>query len=182
MSFGSREFREALGLFASGVTIISADMEESVHAMTANAVSSVSLDPPLVLFCPAKKAKLSFCLPKLSGFTINVLRQEQQALASYFAGAWRESPAPPFRFIRSQHAPRLEGSAASIVCRIERIIEAGDHWVVLGRALELHRGVEPCQPLLFYRGRFRDIDLEEEGTVAPDLVGVAEEPPHIFYH
>ena len=95
----ARRFREAIGLFATGVTVIVARTDHEVLAMTANAVASVSLDPMLVMFCPGKKSKLAQHLPNLSGFSINILRQEQQALSTYFAGGWQEAVPPPFRLV-----------------------------------------------------------------------------------
>ena len=180
MSLDPRDFRSTLGLFASGVTVVATAVGSQLRAMTANAFSSVSLDPPLVLFCPAMKSKLAASLPDMEGFSINFLRQDQQALASYFAGGWRDTALPPFRFVATRWAPRLEGSLASLICQTERLVEGGDHWVVLGRAVALHRGIEPHRPLVFFRGQFREID-EREGLPAPDLSVVEEEPPHIYY-
>ncbi len=103
-----RQFREVVGLFATGVTIIVAEVEGQVHAMTANSVTSVSLDPLLMLFCPSRKARIAQDLPALTRFSINILRQDQQALSTYFAGGWKDS-APPAIQIRGQcgrSAPR----------------------------------------------------------------------------
>jgi 3-hydroxy-9,10-secoandrosta-1,3,5(10)-triene-9,17-dione monooxygenase reductase component len=180
MSVDSREFRDTIGLFATGVVIVVTEVRDQVHAMTANAVCSVSLEPPTLLFCPGKKARLSRHLPDMRRYTLNVLREEQQALSSYFAGAWKDSPAPPFRFVPSPAGPRLEGALASIGCDTERIVDAFDHWIVLGRVLSLHRGVGPHRPLLFLAGRYRELGAEQ-GTPAPDLTQVEDEPPQIFY-
>src|ERR1700691_2423108 len=95
----AKSFRETLGLLATGVCVIATQIDGQVHAMTANAVSSLSLDPPLVLFCPAKRARFSQLLPRSSGFSINFLRDEQEALSTYFAGVWQESAPPRYRFV-----------------------------------------------------------------------------------
>jgi len=174
------EFRRTLGLFASGVTVIAADFAGLLHAMTANAVSSVSLEPPLVLFCPAKRSNFGAGLDRMRGFTINFLRADQEALATYFAGAWRDRAPPPFRFVPAQCAPRLEGALAAVGCEIHEIIEGGDHWIVIGRVVGLHRGIEPHRPLLHFKGRYREVD-ESSGITAPDLTAVEAEPAHIFY-
>jgi flavin reductase (DIM6/NTAB) family NADH-FMN oxidoreductase RutF len=176
----SRRFRKTLGLFATGVAIIVGRAEDEVLAMTVNAVSSVSLDPMLVLFCPAKRARVAQRLTTLSGFTINFLRHDQQALSTYFAGGWQEPSPPPFRFIPSRCAMRLEGSLASVDCALERVVDAGDHWLVLGRVLDVHIGVTPHRPLLFFRGRYHSVDFSE-GMPAPDLAAVEDEPPHVYY-
>lgn len=175
-----RRFRDVLGLFASGVTVVAMQVDEQVHAMTANAVASLSLDPMLVLFCPGKKASFSRYLARARGFTINILREEQQALSTYFAGAWPDAPPPPFRFVPSHAAPRLQGSLASLDCETFHVADGGDHWLVIGKVVALHRGIEPHRPLLFYKGQYRTVDVTS-GAPAPDLARVEDEPPHIFY-
>ena len=175
-----QEFRRTMGLFASGVAVIAAKLTDGVHAMTANAVSSVSLDPPLVLFCPAKKSQLAACLHEGQKFTINFLRRDQEAVATYFAGAWNESRAPPFRFVPSGDASRLEGSLASLDCELRDMVEGGDHWVVIGAVGALHRGIEPHRPLLFFKGQYQSLSTDR-GTPAPDLGFVRDEPARVFY-
>src|ERR1019366_1816125 len=81
-----KAFRDTLGLFATGVAVIATTVEDQLHAMTANAVSSLSLDPMLVLFCAAKRARFSHVLQRAEGFSISFLRDEQEALSTYFAG------------------------------------------------------------------------------------------------
>jgi flavin reductase (DIM6/NTAB) family NADH-FMN oxidoreductase RutF len=174
-----RAFRDALGLFATGVAIVVAECGGEIRAMTANAVSSLSLDPMLMLFCPSKKARLAQQLREVKRFSINFLRSEQQSLSTYFAGGWKEKMPPPFRFVPWAGSSRLEGSLAALACETQQTIDAGDHWLVIGRVLALHRGIEPLQPLIFFRGNYRHIDSSESGP-APDLV-TPDEPPRVFY-
>jgi flavin reductase (DIM6/NTAB) family NADH-FMN oxidoreductase RutF len=176
----ARQFRNTIGLFATGVAVIVARADQEVLAMTANAVSSVSLDPMLVMFCPSKRSTLARHLANLSAFTINILRHDQQALSTYFAGGWREPRPPPFRLVPSSRAPRLEGSLASIECEPWQITEVGDHWMVLGKVMQLHTGIPPHQPLLFLSGRYRHVH-PGDSTPAPDLSDVQDEPAHIYY-
>jgi flavin reductase (DIM6/NTAB) family NADH-FMN oxidoreductase RutF len=176
----ARRYRDTIGLFATGVAIIVARAGDEVLAMTVNAVSSVSLDPMLVMFCPGKKTRLARQLTTLSGFTINFLRHDQQALSTYFAGGWKEPTPPSFRFVPSPCAPRLEGSLAAIGCELQQRVDAGDHWLVLGRVRDLHTGLAPHRPLAFFRGRYHGLDFSE-GSPAPDLAAVEDEPPHVFY-
>jgi flavin reductase (DIM6/NTAB) family NADH-FMN oxidoreductase RutF len=175
-----KHFREVAGLFATGVTIVVAEVAGQVHAMTANAVTSVSLDPLLMLFCPSRKARIAQDLPGLTRFSINILRRNQQALSTYFAGGWKDSAPPPFRFVDSPAGPRLDGALASIGCRTHSVTEAGDHFLVVGEVIDLHEGILPHQPLLFLAGRYRGVDLSES-AVAPDLADVEDEPPDIWY-
>jgi flavin reductase (DIM6/NTAB) family NADH-FMN oxidoreductase RutF len=169
-----------MGLFATGVAVVVAHAAGEVLAMTANAVSSVSLDPMLVMFCPGKKSQLAQHVASLSGFSINILRQEQEALSTYFAGGWQDPTPPPFRLVPSRLAPRLEGSLASIECEPWQVIEVGDHWMVIGHVVGLHTGIPPHHPLLFHAGRYRHIDATQ-GVPAPDLSNIHDEPAHIYY-
>jgi flavin reductase (DIM6/NTAB) family NADH-FMN oxidoreductase RutF len=175
-----RAFRDTAGLFTTGVAIVTAEARGEVHAMTANAVASLSLDPLLMLFCPAKRSRFAELLEHVKQFTLNFLREDQEALSSYFAGGWKQAPAPPFRFVPSQAGPRLEGSLASVGCELDRVVDGGDHWIVTGRVIAMHRGVEPHRPLVFFAGKYRAVDFAA-GTPAPDLSRVVDEPPHIFY-
>jgi flavin reductase (DIM6/NTAB) family NADH-FMN oxidoreductase RutF len=179
MTPDSRAFRDVLGLFATGIAVIATEHAGEAHAMTANAVSSLSLDPMLMLFCPGKRSKMAAQTHALTHFSINFLRDEQQALSTYFAGGWKEGAPPPFRFVPWQGAPRLEGSLAALCCEKQQVIDAGDHWLVIGRVIALHRGIEPHRPLLFFRGSYRQLDFSA-GAPAPDLQAV-DEPPHVFY-
>jgi 3-hydroxy-9,10-secoandrosta-1,3,5(10)-triene-9,17-dione monooxygenase reductase component len=176
----ARQFRNTIGLFATGVAVIVARAEHEVLAMTANAVSSVSLDPMLVMFCPSKRSNLAQHLAQLSAFTINILRHDQQALSTFFAGGWKEPQPPPFRLVPARLAPRLEGSLASIECEPWKIHEVGDHWMVLGQVIHLHTGVQPHQPLLFHSGRYRHLQ-PGDSVPAPDLSDVRDEPAHVYY-
>jgi flavin reductase (DIM6/NTAB) family NADH-FMN oxidoreductase RutF len=176
----ARRFRDTIGLFATGVAVVVARTGHEVLAMTVNAVSSVSLDPMLVMFCPGKKSNMAQHVASLSGFTINILRHDQQALSTYFAGGWKEPTPPSFRLVPSRCAPRLEGSLASIECEPWKVIEVGDHWLVIGHVLELHTGIHPHQPLLFLSGRYRHVD-SSDSRPAPDLTNVHDEPAHVYY-
>jgi flavin reductase (DIM6/NTAB) family NADH-FMN oxidoreductase RutF len=176
-----KAFREALGLFATGVSVIATEVDGQIHAMTANAVSSLSLDPLLVLFCPAKRARFSQLLLRASDFSVNFLRDEQEALSTYFAGSWPETAPPKYRFIETDGSPRLEGSLSSLICTKRDVYEAGDHWLVTLEVKQLHRGIEPLRPLLFFRGKYRRVDARD-GTSAPDLVSTADEPVQMYYH
>jgi flavin reductase (DIM6/NTAB) family NADH-FMN oxidoreductase RutF len=176
-----RRYRDTVGLFATGVTIVVGSAGDEQFAMTANAVMSISLDPMLIAFCPGRKASFSRHIEHLSGFSINVLREDQHALSTFFAGSWKEPSPPPYRFVASNGGARLQGSLASIDCRPEQIIELGDHWLVVGRVLDLHIGIAPLRPLLFYKGQYRAVQ-DGSGPIAPDLSDVHDEPAQVFYN
>jgi flavin reductase (DIM6/NTAB) family NADH-FMN oxidoreductase RutF len=180
MTLQQKEFREALGFFATGVAVIATEVDDRVHAMTANAVSSLSLDPMLVLFCPGKKARFSNLLHRATHYSINFLRHDQQALSTYFAGGWKDPRPPPFRFVASGNFQRLQGALSALLCVRHQVLDGGDHWLVTARVDETHRGIEPYRPLVFFRGEYRGIDLNP-GSSAPDL-GTADEPAQMYYH
>jgi flavin reductase (DIM6/NTAB) family NADH-FMN oxidoreductase RutF len=173
-----RELRQTLGLFATGITVVAAQHGDHVHAMTANAVTSLSLNPPLVILCVSKQAKMAAELDPGQPFSINILRAEQQALSNYFAGRWDGAQPPPFDFDQWQATPRLQGCAAALACVVDGQLEGGDHWIIVGRVQATYRGAEPRRPLLFYGGAYRGLAPEE--APAPDLT--AENIPlQIFY-
>lgn len=160
-------FRRVMGLFGTGVTVLAAQRGEDMHAMTANAVTSVSLDPLLVLACIGTRARMLPFVEQSGGFSINILTADQEVLSRYFAGAWQQAP-PEFRFVPWQGGPRLLGALATIGCLIERTVEAGDHRILLGRVVALEEGDPAARPLLFYAGAYRRLS-EREVAAAPDL-------------
>ena len=154
MSIDVRAFRHTAGQFVTGVTVIAAEVDGSIKAMTANSFTSVSLDPPLVLFCVGKTTHMGQIVHVAPRFSVNILRQDQQNLSTYFAGGWKEPSAPEFSFVEWDGGHRLEGCPAAIGCAIETISEGGDHWLVLGRVLTLYRSEEAFAPLVFHAGRY----------------------------
>ena len=150
----TRLFRQTVGQFVTGVTVIVLEAGGAIRAMTANSFTSLSLDPPLVLFCVNKNTKLGQDVHTARGFSINILAGDQQDLSRYFAGTWRDPVPPAFNFVAWEGAPRLERCAASLGCAIEAIHSGGDHWIVVGRVLALHTSGTDTVPLVFFGGRY----------------------------
>ena len=164
MSIDPRMFRQTVGLFATGVTIITTEIDRTIRALTVNSFTALSLDPPLVLFCVGKTTKTGQFVHVAGGFAVNILTQEQQDLSTYFAGGWTHPHPPSFAFLEWQGGPRLEGCAAAIGCSTETIYEGGDHWIVVGRVLALHR--TPCAaPLIFFGGRYANLGATFETEI-----------------
>jgi 3-hydroxy-9,10-secoandrosta-1,3,5(10)-triene-9,17-dione monooxygenase reductase component len=176
-----RTFRNVLGRFATGVCVVAIGIDEGVHAMTANAVCALSLEPPLVLFCPNRLGRLAQLLPQAERFSVSFLREDQQALSTYFAGGWKEPQPPPYRFVQDHGAPRLQGSLAALVCEKNTVHDGGDHLLVIGRVIALHQGLEPHHPLLFFKGQYQSME-RTGGKEAPLLADVTDEPPTVYYH
>ena len=161
----SRTFRQTVGHFVTGVTVVAFDdVDGTTRAMTANSFTSLSLDPPLVLFCVGKHSRTGRSIHDATRFSINILGEGQQDLSTYFAGAWRHDSPPAYTFGRWEGGPRLEGCAASLACEVDAIHEGGDHWIVIGRVVAVHTSNLPAKPLVFFRGAYAA--LSESGSVA----------------
>jgi flavin reductase (DIM6/NTAB) family NADH-FMN oxidoreductase RutF len=179
MTIDPRTYRTVVGQFATGVTVIATEAEGQAHGMTANSFTSLSLDPLLVLFCVDKRAKMGELMLQARGFSVNMLREDQEALSNYFAGSWKQPAPPPFRFVTWEYGPRLEGCQAALDCAVFQIVEGGDHWIVIGEVKHVHLGVPPRIPLLYFVGQYRRVDFSGGGP-APDLRDV-EVPAQLFY-
>lgn len=154
MPIDSRAFRQAAAQFATGVTVIAYELEGEVRGMTANSFSSVSLEPPLVLFCVTRSSKMGAVVHAVPRFSINILEDHQRDLSAYFAGAWKGAVPPRHRFVPWEGVPRLEGSMAVFSCAPHAIHEGGDHWIVVGEVVALDRAQHQCRPLVFYNGGY----------------------------
>ena len=179
MPLDSRTFRQIVGQFPTGVSVVAAEFNGEIHGMTVNSLTSLSLNPMMMLVCVDKRAKMSEFMQQAHGFSINVLREEQEALSTYFAGGWKQPAAPAFKFIEWTGGPRLEGCLAALGCRTQKLIEAGDHWIVLGEIIALHVGIGPRSPLIFHGGMYRRIDVRDSKP-APEL-DLGKTDVRVFY-
>jgi flavin reductase (DIM6/NTAB) family NADH-FMN oxidoreductase RutF len=146
--------RKTLGMFATGVTVITTLKGEQVHGMTANAFMSVSLEPPLVLISVDRRTKMCGFLHEGSRYGVSVLCEAQAALSDRFAGRpCEDCPAPRFDLVHQ--APLVDGALAHFVARVERSYWGGDHSLFLGRVeyARHHAGT----PLLFHGGRYASV-------------------------
>jgi flavin reductase (DIM6/NTAB) family NADH-FMN oxidoreductase RutF len=163
MALNPTEFRKAMGAFATGVTIITVDLDGEVHGMTANAFTSVSLDPMLVLVCVDHTTRTHAHLHAKKRFGINVLCEDQRAISDYYARPERthehaEAEAGA-RFDRtSLGTPVLHGALAYLECRLHTAQEAGDHTIFIAEVEDVV--LEDGNPLLFFRGRYRRVGEE----------------------
>jgi flavin reductase (DIM6/NTAB) family NADH-FMN oxidoreductase RutF len=143
--------RRTLGMFATGVTVITTLQREQVHGMTANAFMSVSLEPPLVLISVDRRARMCGLLYEGRRYGVSVLCQDQSALSDRFAGRTGDGlPTPSFEVVRD--TPLVEGAIAHFVARVARSYWGGDHSLFIGQ-VEYARH-HPGAPLLFHGGRY----------------------------
>lgn len=162
-SFSAPEFRAALGMFATGVTIVTGrDANGHRIGLTANSFNSVSLDPPLVLFSIARNAKSFEAWQEARGFAVNVLAEEQVDISNRFArpladkwGALAFASGAVCRF------PLIPGALAAMECVHYANYDGGDHLILVGRVVSISRHPASRRPLVFHGGRYRILDDEE---------------------
>lgn len=157
----ARDFRNALGRFATGVVVVSARSGDACHAMTANAFMSGSLEPPLIVVSVARRARMHELLDAGGAFGVTVLTQAQETHSRYFAG--QQKDACDVRFAELAGVPVLEEGCARLAARILQRHECGDHTLFVGEVQALDAPEEP-EPLLFFAGRYAK--LEAAGRAA----------------
>lgn len=148
-----RVFREALGRFATGVTVVTAEGAEGPAGMTVNSFTSVSLDPPLVLWCPARASARHAVFATAPAWSVHVLGAEQLDICLRFTrgGAGFDGLETGRTALGS---PLIPGVAARFDCVAHAVHEAGDHSVLVGRVVQVTVGGPDDHPLVFAAGRF----------------------------
>ena len=154
------QLREAMGHFATGVTVVTTVGPDGRPAgTTANAVTSLSLEPPLVLVCFDLKSATLAAIRDHGAFAVNVLGHRQRHLSANFA---RTGLAAAWDEVRHQRgptgSPRLADVIAVIECTVEHSLPGGDHEIVVGRVRHAETNAEGMNPLLFWRGRYASLD------------------------
>ncbi len=154
-----KKFRQCLGKFATGVTVVTCtDEDGKPYGITANSFSSVSLEPRLILWNVAKVSNSLQAFLDAEFFAINLLARDQQDLSSHFA----KSDHTLFDMVeinRSQeNVPLIPGALACFECRTHRIHDCGDHYIVVGEVLRFASNER--EPLLFFNGGYAALDAE----------------------
>ncbi|MBS4171771.1 flavin reductase family protein [Bacillus sp. FJAT-49736] len=148
-----RTFRDAMGKFATGVTIITTSVNNQVHGMTANAFMSVSLNPKLVLISIGEKANMNRLIQESGNFGISILTKDQQDMSMYFAGQLKEKRMIDFDWM--QDIPVVPDSMANITCKVHASYQAGDHTLYIGEVIDIV--VKDGEPLAFFEGKYRNL-------------------------
>lgn len=149
-----REFRNTLGHFATGVTVVTMRQDETVYGITVNAFMSVSLKPPLVAIAIDKRANAHQTLLEVDRFAVSMLREDQEGLSNLFAGYPANAAA---EYVEVDGMPLLKGAIGQLVARITAVHEAGDHTIFIGQVE--HLAYETGPPLLYYRGKYARAQL-----------------------
>ena len=161
----SAEFRHAIGHFATGVTIVTTvGSDGEPVGTTANAVTSLSLDPPLLLVCFDRSSVTLQAVRAHGAFVVNVLAEPQRHLSANFArrglaATWDEVRHRPGR----TGSPRLDDVLAALECTVEERLSGGDHEIIVGRVRDVETNGEDTAPLLFWRGGYGSL-LEERSA------------------
>ncbi|HEX2916593.1 MAG TPA: flavin reductase family protein [Chloroflexia bacterium] len=161
MSFTPHDFRKTLSHFATGITVVTTTTPDGgYYGITVNSITSVSLNPPLVLICIDKKTEAHRLLPLSGVFCANILEAQQQYLSDRFAGREPDNKTP-FADIalhtEATGAPVFNESLGFVDCRIVNAYDGGDHTIFLGEVVQLgyRQGETEPAPLLYYRSNYR---------------------------
>lgn len=162
MSFDGKAFRDALGCFPTGVTIVTAvGPRKEIIGITANSFSSVSLDPPMVLFSLNLRAYSLAAFLSSHHFAVNVLSQDQAKLSNQFARALGEKWEGVDYITWDSGCPILKNALASFECKIRHTYRGGDHVILVGEVLRIIAEPEG-DPLLFFRGGYRKMAPKDD--------------------
>ncbi|PZC42060.1 MAG: 3-hydroxy-9,10-secoandrosta-1,3,5(10)-triene-9,17-dione monooxygenase reductase component [Chloroflexi bacterium] len=158
MDFESRDLRNALGRFPTGVTVITSGAPGMEYGMTCQSFTSLSLEPPLVLVCVGNETGMRRIVEETGAFTVNVLSAAQEDLSGFFASSKR--PAPPHQFDDVAYTPgetgtaRIRGATTVFDCRLKELLEGGDHRIVVGEVVAFEETADD-PPVLFFGGAYR---------------------------
>ena len=174
MDFDSDTFRRVMGHFVTGVSVVTTLDGERPYGITVNALSSVSLEPPLVMIALDRRRRITPFVRAAGAYAVNILGESQQDLSDCFAGA----PVVPDReafcgalWHRGETGlPILEGSIASLECTTVGVHPVGDHDLFIGRVVALANDEMHPMPLLYYRRRY----LRIERATSLEIVGKPE--------
>jgi flavin reductase (DIM6/NTAB) family NADH-FMN oxidoreductase RutF len=156
MGIDEAGFRQALGHFASGVTVVTTGLEGTPYGMTVSAFSSVSLSPPLVLICIDKGVGTHEAISKSGRFAVNILHRDQEAVSRQFATRGPDKFAGVAMREGALGLPLVGGALACIECSLHATFDGGDHTIFVGLVEHAQTGDGP--PLLYFRGGYRQLE------------------------
>jgi flavin reductase (DIM6/NTAB) family NADH-FMN oxidoreductase RutF len=151
------EFRNVMGQFATGVTVITTVHDEELHGMTANSVTSVSLDPLLILVCLMREARTALAIQNSKRLAVNILGAHQEELSQRFARAGQDH-FDGLDLVEGPHGlPFLPDCLAYLTAQVTQVVEAGDHDVVFAEVDHCRVSPNGGAPLLFFQGGYRKL-------------------------
>ena len=154
MTIDPMTYRQAAGMFATGVLVVTTGQEGQFRAVTVNSFTSVSLDPTLLLFCLDNRSRTLPALQECGSFTVNVLRDDQENISRMFASSKSDATIDDVQYdLGVVGTPVISGCLAHFHCRVVDTYVAGDHTIVIGQVEDATFG-EPGKPLIFFRGGY----------------------------
>ena len=165
--FTVRELRDAFGLFATGVTVVTAVRPDGVPVgVTVNSFASVSLEPPLLLWCLSRASSALPAFSRGAPFAVHVLSHHQLELARHFARRGHEKFEPTRPWSNRPHPPRIAEALCRFDCRVQELHPGGDHVIILGEVRDVQPA--PGTPLAFHASRFGSFSADP-GTPEMDV-------------
>jgi len=157
MTVDPLEYRQVIGGFATGVTVVTASYGGEKYGMTANSVTSLSLDPCLLLVCFIRGSQTLIAVKEAGWFGVNVLHADQEDVSTRFASTAGNYDDISHE-VEAHGVPVLAGNLGHCVCRVHQVLDGGDHEIVIGEVVEAAKSTRDAggdDPLLFYRGKYR---------------------------
>ena len=148
-----RLFRTAMGKFATGVTVITTQVGEDVHGMTANAFMSVSLNPKLIVVSIGEKASMNQLIKETGHFAVSILNEHQEDFSAYFAGQVKEQRDISFESFNGM--PVIKDGLVHLTCNVHQSVIAGDHTLYIGEVTDLR--IQEGEPLVYFSGGYKEI-------------------------
>lgn len=157
-----RRFRNVLGQFCTGITVITTfDEAGEPVGFACQSFAALSLEPPLVLFCPTKASRSWAAIEKSGRFCVNILAEEQQPVCARFGSRESDKFAGIDWRASDLELPLLDDALATIQCTVDSVVDGGDHYIVIGRVRALSESTDSGRPLLFYRGQYTAIEPDK---------------------
>lgn len=152
------DFRKICGQFATGVTVLTTTSNDEVHGITVNSFTSVSLDPPLILFCIDKKARFNTPLTAEKSLAINILSEEQQEISNRFANPsmTSEERFSGLQFLSDYANPVFDDNVGVLIAQLQQTHDGGDHWIYIAKVIEGQSFAG--NPLLYYSGSYSRVN------------------------
>ena len=151
-----QQYRKVMGRFATGVSIIAVGVDKEVRAITANSVTSISLDPPVLLFGVKNESRLLAAVTREKAFSINFLAAHQMDLSAYYAGA-KTGPCPDC-WCTDHDQPIVRDALAALICEVAEMHKVGDHMVVYGNVKSMVLPEQTHGALVYLNGRYRFLE------------------------
>ncbi|WAA10947.1 flavin reductase family protein [Fervidibacillus albus] len=149
-----KQFRQAMGKFATGVTVITTTDGKQIHGMTANAFMSVSLDPMLVVVSVNNRAQMFEMIQRTKTYAISILSEKQANISMHFA---KQRELPSVEFEQLNGLPVIKNALAFVTCELANAYEAGDHTLFLGRVTAIQINDQKEKPLTYFAGEYGTI-------------------------